>query len=116
MERIPHGNKRHTPLGQAPPPLHGRISSDLDALQEMHDTRGWLPGRDDIRPCPDILARKWAFMDMQTETYTSFIDAVLIMVFGVEGVLQGVCVCVCVCVSVCLCVCRFGLVCECVSV
>jgi hypothetical protein len=63
-----------------------RVSSNVDELERLHHTFHWIPGRDMIRPKPEILTAKWAFMEMQEATYVSFVDAVLIMVFGIPSV------------------------------
>lgn len=38
--------------------LRRQVSSDLDALQQLHEQTGWTPGREHIRPDPTSRAQK----------------------------------------------------------
>lgn len=64
--------------------IRQEIDSDLDALDEWHYVFPWIPGRDQIRPSYQTLARKYDFMDTLSLYWISLDDFLWHHVFGKE--------------------------------
>jgi hypothetical protein len=64
----------------------GRIDSNLDALESLHQRYGWIPGRAHIRPRPEDLERKYFFLLQVEQNFASYADSVLISTFGLNPV------------------------------
>mmetsp|Transcript_13506 Transcript_13506/g.30275 ORF Transcript_13506/g.30275 Transcript_13506/m.30275 type:complete len:236 (-) Transcript_13506:142-849(-) len=65
--------------------IRGRVSSDIDVLQALHDRYPWVPGRQSIRPSPWTLEFKIDEMKEIQQSYKSIEDYILITVFGVPA-------------------------------
>lgn len=66
----------------ATPRLQGRISSALTDLTQLHLTHPWVPGAEDVRPTPDVLARKADTLATLTRDWLTFSDYIRVHVFG----------------------------------
>lgn len=64
--------------------IRQEIDSDLDSLDEWHYAFPWIPGRDQIRPNFQTLARKYDFMDTLSLYWISLDDFLWHHVFGKE--------------------------------
>ena len=62
--------------------LRGKISSDLDTMQELFEQVGWTPGRESIRPDQDTIMRKNQFLDEVERSYETLGDQVLHVLFS----------------------------------
>jgi hypothetical protein len=69
--------------------LRGKISSDLDDLDALHEKFPFLPSRETIRPTPNIMEMKWQKCMEIASTWASFKDYTLHRVFGVPFHFRG---------------------------
>lgn len=69
--------------------LRGKISSDVDHLEILHQTYPWLPGAESIRPDPQTRQKKLDFSKSIEENWCSFEDFFLYYVFGKSFLLDS---------------------------
>lgn len=69
--------------------IRQKISSNLDAMQELNDKHGWIPGSTSIRPTPATLEKKRNYITNMLTRYGSLQDFVLHRFFGLKHELQG---------------------------
>jgi hypothetical protein len=69
--------------------LRGKISSDLDAMQKLHEIVQWTPGRESIRPDEHTRQMKAEYLDTVDTTYDTIADQVLHSVFTMAPEVNG---------------------------
>ena len=68
--------------GSIPPVLNCKISSNVDDLEVLRTVHSWLPGRETVRPTPELRAVKEASLAEVHNTFCSMRDYILQSVFG----------------------------------
>eukprot|EP00697_Spironema_sp_BW2_P000817 gnl/Spiro4/11098_TR5885_c0_g1_i1.p2 gnl/Spiro4/11098_TR5885_c0_g1~~gnl/Spiro4/11098_TR5885_c0_g1_i1.p2 ORF type:complete len:207 (-),score=48.24 gnl/Spiro4/11098_TR5885_c0_g1_i1:102-686(-) len=58
-----------------------RISNDLDALERLNRRHPWMPGRDNVRPTPEVRAAKEKYLVEVATLYASEGDFILNTIF-----------------------------------
>lgn len=62
--------------------LRCRVNSDAEELQLLHEVYGWIPGRDNVRPKPEVRAQKELLLANLEAMWASPLDWVFHHVFG----------------------------------
>lgn len=70
------------PPGGDPGALHGRVDSDLENLQLLHEVYGWPPGGAHVRPSPTVRAQKDILLRNLSSMWASSADWVFHHVFA----------------------------------
>ena len=58
-----------------------RISSNINDLEELHKIHKWIPGKDNIRPLPEIIDKKTNFIKNLDFFYKTGLDYILADIF-----------------------------------
>ncbi len=67
---------------EQPPRLKGKISSNIDDLNRLNTLYPWIPSESQVRPTPEIKAKKEAMTRRISENWENFTDYILHTVFG----------------------------------
>lgn len=68
--------------------IRSRIDSDKEAMQVLHETHGWVPGRDHIRPTRQAIADKTAYLFDTVRWYGGECDAIWDLIFDFDTVMN----------------------------
>ena len=71
------------------PFVSGRVSSHTTELQRLHDTYGWMIGREHIRPVETVMTWKKEALRKALVEYVTYADSILVDLFGCTSELVG---------------------------
>lgn len=60
----------------------GKVSSNVDSLNILHEKYDWIPGKNDIRPSKNIIKMKIKLFNLINNNYNSIKDYILEVIFN----------------------------------
>lgn len=66
-----------------------KISTNLEAMQALHDKHSWIPGAESIRPNAALIEKKHNYITNMLTRYVTLQDFFLHRIFGLKSTVQG---------------------------